>query len=123
MAGRERFGLAALADVARMTNAPDAYALGFLLGPRINAGGRIGHSSLGVNLMTSRDQSEAERLAAELDALNTQRKTIEQDVTASAIAQIEQRYGESELPPVIMAAGEDWNQGDWYFSRPLERIF
>ena len=131
MAGRERFGLAALADVARMTNAPDAYALGFLLGPRINAGGRIGHSSLGVNLMTSGDQSEAERLAAELDALNTQRKTIEQDVTAAAIAQIEQRYGDGELPPVIMAAGEDWNQGvigisagrlKEYFDRPAAVI-
>ena len=111
MAGRERFGLAALADVSRMTNAPDAYALGFLLGPRINAGGRIGHSSLGVNLLTSRDHGEAERLAAELDALNTQRKAIELEVTTAAIAQIEKQYGDAELPPVIMVAGEDWNQG------------
>ena len=111
MASRDRFGLAALADIARMTHAPDAYALGFLLGPRINAGGRIGQSSLGVNLLTSRDQEEASRLAAELDALNTRRKSIEEQVTSEAIAQIEKRYGDAELPTVIMAYGDDWNQG------------
>ena len=111
MAQRKRLGLAALADIARMTNAPDAYALGFLLGPRINAGGRIGNSSLGVNLLACQNQQDADRLAAELDALNTQRKTIEQDVTSAAIAQIENNAGDADLPPMIMAFGDDWNQG------------
>lgn len=107
MAQRNRIGLAALADVARLTKAPDVYALGFMLGPRINAGGRIGDSSLGVSLMTTRDEREAMRMAAELDALNTTRKEIEQDVTQGAIAQLEGRA----VDIVMMAADKGWNQG------------
>ncbi|MCE2517450.1 MAG: single-stranded-DNA-specific exonuclease RecJ [Alphaproteobacteria bacterium] len=107
MARRQREGLAALADVSRLTSVPDVQALGFMLGPRINAGGRIGNSNLGVSLLTTRDPVEAARMAAELDALNTRRKSIEQDVTQAAIAQLEGR-GKSA---VMMAADDGWNQG------------
>ena len=107
MAQRQRIGLACLADIARMASAPDVHALGFLLGPRINAGGRIGESSLGVGLLVSKDMDEAQRLAAELDALNTRRKEIEKSVTDSAIAQLEGRPSQT----VMIAADEGWNQG------------
>lgn len=107
MARRQRDGLAALADVSRLTAVPDVQALGFMLGPRINAGGRIGNSQLGVGLLTTRDVGEAARMAAELDALNTRRKAIEQDVTQAAIAQLEGRG----TAMVMMAADEGWNQG------------
>ncbi len=107
MAQRRRPGLAALADIARMNSAPDVYALGYLIGPRINAGGRIGLSSLGVNILTTRDDHDAERLALELDALNTRRKDIEQAVTSAAIAQID----EARDHTVLIAANEGWNQG------------
>ncbi len=107
MAQRNRIGLARLADIARMTAPPDVHALGFMLGPRINAGGRIGASSLGVGLLITRDKDEAARLAAELDALNTRRKDIEKNVTDAAIAQLEGR----KIQPVMIAVDEGWNQG------------
>ena len=107
MAQRRRPGLAALADISRMTHAPDVHALGFLLGPRINAGGRIGESSLGVRLLTTKDDQDAVKLAGELDALNTRRKDIEKEVTAAAIAQIE----DQPLTSMVMAAGKGWNSG------------
>ena len=106
MAQRQRHGLAALADVAGLDRAPDIQALGFILGPRINAGGRIGDSSLGVNLLTTRDETDAHRIAGELDALNTRRKEIERDVTAASIAQLE---GADDV--VLMAASEGWPHG------------
>ena len=106
MAKRERPGLAALADVSGLDRAPDISALGFLLGPRINAGGRIGDSSLGVSLLTTSDAQTASNIAAELDALNARRKEIERDVTAQSIAQLE---GTENL--VVMAASEGWPHG------------
>ena len=106
MAKRERPGLAALADVSGLDRAPDISALGFMLGPRINAGGRIGDSSLGVSLLTTSDAQTASNIAAELDALNARRKEIERDVTAQSIAQLE---GTENL--VVMAASEGWPHG------------
>ena len=106
MAKRERPGLAALADVSGLDRAPDISALGFMLGPRINAGGRIGDSSLGVTLLTTSDPQAASNIASELDALNTRRKEIERDVTAQSIAQLE---GTENL--VVMAASEGWPHG------------
>ena len=106
MAKRERPGLAALADVSGLDRAPDISALGFMLGPRINAGGRIGDSSLGVTLLTTNDPQAASNIASELDALNTRRKEIERDVTAQSIAQLE---GTDNL--VVMAASEGWPHG------------
>jgi single-stranded-DNA-specific exonuclease len=74
---RGNVGLAALADVARLQTEPEAYHLGFLLGPRVNAGGRVGRSDLGVRLLASDDPAEARAIAAELDRFNTERQAIE----------------------------------------------
>lgn len=86
MAGRRNTGLAALATAARLTRAPTSTDLGFALGPRINAGGRVGKSDLGVRLLTTEDPAEAESIAAELDRLNEERRAIEAAVCDAAEA-------------------------------------
>ncbi|WP_062763120.1 single-stranded-DNA-specific exonuclease RecJ [Falsirhodobacter sp. alg1] len=108
MARRERAGLVALADVARMTEAPTAYALGFVMGPRVNAGGRIGQADLGARLLATDDPREAATLAARLDELNRERREIEANVRAEALAQAEARGLEG---PLVWAAGEGWHPG------------
>lgn len=108
MARRQRPGLVALADVARMTEAPNTYALGFLLGPRVNAGGRIGHADLGARLLATDNAAEAVALAARLDQLNTERREIEAAVRAEAMAQAEARGSDG---PLVWAAGEGWHPG------------
>ncbi|MBL8700604.1 MAG: single-stranded-DNA-specific exonuclease RecJ [Alphaproteobacteria bacterium] len=108
MARRARPGLSALADVAKMNEAPGPYHLGFVLGPRVNAGGRVGEADLGVRLLTTADTLEARSLAARLDALNRERQEIEQAVLAEAIAQIE---GEGIGDGFVLAAGEGWHPG------------
>jgi len=84
MAGRRNIGLAALADAARLARAPQCRDLGFALGPRINAGGRVGKSDLGVRLLTTEDPAEAEAISAELDRLNGERRGIEAEVCEAA---------------------------------------
>ncbi|MBX3560374.1 MAG: single-stranded-DNA-specific exonuclease RecJ [Sphingomonas sp.] len=84
MAGRRNAGLAALADAARLARAPECRDLGFALGPRINAGGRVGKSDLGVRLLTTDDPAEAQAIAAELDRFNEERRAIEAAVTEAA---------------------------------------
>lgn len=108
MARRERVGLRALADVARMDTAPTSYALGFLLGPRVNAGGRIGQADLGARLLATDDPAEAVALAERLDLLNSERRDIEAAVRASAMAQAEARGLDG---PLVWAAGEGWHPG------------
>ena len=108
MARRERPGLVALADVARMAEAPNTYALGFLLGPRVNAGGRIGQADLGARLLATDDPAEAVALAARLDVLNDERRAIEAAVRASAQAQAEARGVDG---PLVWAAAEGWHPG------------
>ncbi|MEP5652899.1 MAG: DHH family phosphoesterase, partial [Nitratireductor sp.] len=108
MARRARPGLAALADVARMDTAPTAYHLGFLLGPRINAGGRIGQADLGARLLATADPHEAAALAERLDQLNTDRREVEAAVRASAMAQAEERGFDG---PLAWAAGPGWHPG------------
>ncbi|WP_028029336.1 single-stranded-DNA-specific exonuclease RecJ [Gemmobacter nectariphilus] len=108
MGRRERPGLVALSDAARMTKAPDTYALGFLLGPRVNAGGRIGQADLGARLLATDNPSEAVVLAQRLDQLNTERREIEAAVRAEAMAQAEARGTEG---PLVWAAGEGWHPG------------
>lgn len=108
MARRDRIGLRALADVARMDQAPTPYALGFLLGPRVNAGGRIGQADLGARLLATDDPHEAAALAARLDHLNTERREIEAAVRAAAMAQAESRGLDG---PLVWAAGEGWHPG------------
>ena len=108
MARRERVGLVALADIARMDRAPTPYHLGFLLGPRVNAGGRIGQANLGARLLATEDPFEATALAERLDALNTERRAIEAAVRAAALAQAEARGLDA---PLVWAAGEGWHPG------------
>lgn len=108
MARRERVGLRALADVARMDQAPNTHALGFLLGPRVNAGGRIGAADLGARLLCCESEAEAQALAARLDELNTERREIEMRVRDEAMAQAEARGLDA---PLVWAAGQGWHPG------------
>lgn len=107
MARRQRPGLVALSDVARLDGPPGAFHLGFLLGPRINAGGRVGRADLGALCLSCRDPREAGRLAAELDMLNRDRRAIESAVRDEAVAQVEAR-GDARLS---WAAGQGWHPG------------
>jgi single-stranded-DNA-specific exonuclease len=107
MAARQNIGLAALAEAARLVKPPSCRDLGFALGPRINAGGRVGKSDLGVRLLTSTDPEEARALAAELDRLNEERRAIEMLVIEQATAQAEQQPGAAVI--TVMSPG--WHQG------------
>ncbi|SFC54988.1 single-stranded-DNA-specific exonuclease RecJ [Tropicimonas isoalkanivorans] len=108
MARRERPGLRALADVAGMKEAPRAYHLGYMLGPRINAGGRIGQADFGARLLATDDPAEAQALAERLDQLNHERREIEARVSEEAMAQAEARGLDG---PLVWAAGEGWHPG------------
>jgi len=107
MAGRRNLGLVALAEAARLVKPPSCRDLGFALGPRINAGGRVGKSDLGVRLLTSTDPEEARAIAAQLDRLNEERRAIEMSVYEQAEEQAAQRNGD----PVITVMGAGWHQG------------
>jgi single-stranded-DNA-specific exonuclease len=91
-----------------MDTAPTAYHLGFLLGPRVNAGGRIGAADLGARLLACEDPREAQALAERLDQLNTERREIEAEVRLAALAQAEARGLDG---PLVWAAGEGWHPG------------
>ena len=108
MGQRRRPGLVALSDVARIDTAPKPYHLGFVLGPRVNAGGRIGAADLGARLLSTADPVEAGRLAARLDQLNDERRAVESAVREEAMAQAERRGTEG---PLVWAASEDWHPG------------
>ncbi|MFY0633237.1 MAG: single-stranded-DNA-specific exonuclease RecJ [Vannielia sp.] len=108
MAHRAHPGLSALADVAGVDRAPTPYHLGYLLGPRINAGGRVGRADLGARLLATDDPGEARELAERLDTLNKERREIESAVQQAAMAQAEQRGLEA---PLVWAAGEGWHPG------------
>ncbi|MDP5306822.1 single-stranded-DNA-specific exonuclease RecJ [Paracoccus spongiarum] len=107
MARRRRPGLVALSDVSRLDGAPSAFHLGYLLGPRINAGGRVGRADLGALCLASRAPADAARLAAELDGLNRDRRAIEAAVRDEALTQVEAR-GDARLS---WAAGAGWHPG------------
>ncbi len=108
MARRERPGLCALADIARLDSAPSTYALGFVLGPRVNAGGRIGQADLGARLLATADPREADALAARLNTLNDERREIEAAVRIEALSQAEARGLDA---PLVWAAGDGWHPG------------
>jgi single-stranded-DNA-specific exonuclease len=108
---REGIGLTALMDVARLTGPPEPWHLGFLLGPRINAGGRIGRADLGTRLLLEQDPVEAGRIAAELDRLNRERQAIERATLAEAEAEALAALGLEEKGPVIVTAAPGWHPG------------
>ncbi len=111
MARRENLGLAALADVAGLKRRPDVYALGFMLGPRLNAAGRIGHADEALALLLANDKGEAGNLARALDDLNRKRQVIEMRAVDEAVAQAELSVGRERKPAVIVAAAEGWHPG------------
>ena len=84
---------------------------GFILGPRINAGGRIGRSDLGARLLSTDDPAEAEALAIELDALNVSRRDVERAVTDAAVRRVEATGAHADESAVVVVAGEDWHPG------------
>jgi len=108
MARRQRPGIVALADKAGMRSSPSGYHLGYVLGPRVNAGGRIGEADLGARLLSSTEPYDAEAMAERLDALNSERRAIEARVLEEAQAQIAER---DMAGPLVWAAGEGWHPG------------
>jgi single-stranded-DNA-specific exonuclease len=108
---RNRIGHTSLMDVARLAGPPEAWHLGFLLGPRINAGGRIGRADLGVRLLIEEDPIEAGRIAAELDRLNRERQVIEMETVAQAEAEAVAALGFEDQGAVIVTAAEGWHPG------------
>ncbi|ETR75038.1 single-stranded DNA exonuclease [Afipia sp. P52-10] len=111
MRRRDHVGHTALMDIARLSGPPEAWHLGFLLGPRINAGGRIGRADLGVRLLLEDDPTEAARIATELDRLNTERRLIEQAAEAQAEAEALAALGAEDKGSVIVTASEGWHPG------------
>ncbi|MEO0644498.1 MAG: DHH family phosphoesterase, partial [Pseudomonadota bacterium] len=107
LARRERLGMMALMDASRLNRAPVASDLGFALGPRINAGGRIGESTLGVRLLTTRDPEEARSLAEQLSHLNEERRAIEATVQEAAEGQLTHQHNSA----VHVLAGSGWHPG------------
>jgi single-stranded-DNA-specific exonuclease len=108
---REGVGLTALMDVARLGGPPEAWHLGFLLGPRINAGGRIGRAELGAQLLLETDPTSAGAIAAELNRLNKERQAIEQATLEQACAEADAALGKDENVAVVVTAGQGWHPG------------
>ena len=123
MARRRNTGLAALGDVARLQEAPGTYHAGFILGPRINAGGRVGEAGLGARLLATEDAAEAGEIAARLDGYNDERRAIEAVALDQAIERVESGaklggaklggagLGGAGLGGLVFVAGEGWHPG------------
>ncbi|CCW18525.1 Single-stranded-DNA-specific exonuclease RecJ [Sphingobium indicum BiD32] len=107
MAKRRNIGLAALIDASRLTRAPLCHDLGFALGPRINAGGRVGQADLGVRLLTTDDPAEAARIAEQLNQYNEERRAIESSVQEQAEALLAAQGNRA----VAVIAGQGWHPG------------
>lgn len=122
LARRQNIGMAALADVARLEERPRAWHLGFLLGPRVNAGGRVGESGLGAELLSTDDPAAARAIAERLDGYNRERQAIEAEVLEAALplARVQAEAG----APVVLVAGEGWHPGviGIVASRLVERL-
>ncbi|MFI4950899.1 MAG: single-stranded-DNA-specific exonuclease RecJ, partial [Caulobacterales bacterium] len=103
-------GLKALMDVAKGSGPASVFHVGFILGPRINAGGRIGRSDLGARLLSTDDAQEAAALAAELDALNASRKEVEKEVVEAAVRVIERESNQADAA-CLLVAQDDWHPG------------
>lgn len=111
MKGRRNLGLRALFDVAGLDQAPTPYHLGYILGPRINAGGRIGNSGLGATMLSTHDRGEAEKIAATLDGLNKERKHIETEAVNTAIEESDARVEQDPDMPIVIVGNEGWHKG------------
>jgi single-stranded-DNA-specific exonuclease len=111
MARRENPGLSALSDVARLKRRPDTYALGYLLGPRINAAGRIGNAAMALRLLTTADRGEAAQIAQELERLNRERQEIELAVVDQALIQADNMLGKERRGSVLVVSGKGWHPG------------
>jgi single-stranded-DNA-specific exonuclease len=109
--GRARPGLAALMDVAGLDGPVQPWHLGFLLGPRINAGGRIGDAGLGARLLLTADEIEARAIAAELNRLNQERQEIERQAVIEAISQADHALMRDPALAVLLASSPDWHPG------------
>ncbi|MDB5723927.1 MAG: recombinase RecJ [Novosphingobium sp.] len=107
MARRDNIGMVALIDVSRLKRAPTCSDLGFALGPRVNAGGRVGESTLGVRLLTTLDPEEARTIAAQLSLLNEERRAIEAAVQEAAELQIAGQHNRA----VVVLSGRGWHPG------------
>jgi single-stranded-DNA-specific exonuclease len=108
---RGNTGLKALADAAALAVAPTPYHLGFVLGPRINAGGRIGDAGLGARLLATGDEMEAARIAVLLDKLNRERKAIETHMLEEAVARAEQLIEADPDVPLLLIGADGWHKG------------
>ena len=108
---RQNTGLRHLADQARLNTPPTAHSFGYLLGPRINAGGRIGNAALGAKLLSTHDDAIAMSLSLQLDDLNKQRRTIEADIQAVAMLQAEEIIEKTPDIKVLVVAGQGWHEG------------
>ncbi len=111
MRARHNIGLAALAAGARLAGPPEPYHLGFILGPRINAGGRIGDAALGARLLVCEDEYEAQAIAAKLEELNRERQSQEAAMVEEAVAQAEAEIGKGEGPCVLVTESANWHAG------------
>ncbi|HEY8567417.1 MAG TPA: single-stranded-DNA-specific exonuclease RecJ [Beijerinckiaceae bacterium] len=111
MRGRRRLGLAALLDTAGLAVAPESWHLGYVLGPRINAGGRIGDAGLGARLLLSQDPVVAGRIAADLDGLNRERQAIEAGAVEEALNQAQNALERDPACPVLVTASSGWHPG------------
>lgn len=111
MAGRGNVGLAALADVARLKRRPDTYALGYVLGPRLNAAGRVGSAMQAFGLLMAQDRGRAMELAQACEELNRSRQSIELAVVEAAGRQAEASLGQSAMAPVLLVSAPDWHPG------------
>lgn len=110
MGARRNLGISALCDIARVSEAPGTYHAGFVVGPRINAGGRVGRSDLGTRLLSSDDPSEVQGIAHELDRLNSERRNIEAEVQAGAMRQAEEQMAALD-PSVLIVSAHGWHPG------------
>jgi single-stranded-DNA-specific exonuclease len=111
MSRRENLGLAQLSDISRLKRSPDVYALGFVLGPRLNAAGRIGHADMALELLTTKDKGRANQLAQELELLNRQRQAIEMRVVDAAVIQAEAALGKEHRASVLVVTNDNWHPG------------
>lgn len=111
LAKLNRIGLAKLAQIAGLKRAGNVYAAAWVLGPRLNAGGRIGDASLTVKLLTTNDEAEAERIALQLDNLNAQRRAIESGVVEEAVQIVTNREANGNKDDIIIVGQRGWHPG------------